>query len=90
MTLQYLGQYSNMFDDRQEIPVPTWQAITWILEGYGLSRTEDLPADIYYRQISRQWSLSPPPAITNHPHFCSCPRRHKWNPQATLHSVEYN
>ena len=90
LTLQYLGQYPKMFNDPQEMPVPTWQAIAWLLEDYGLSRTEDVPADIHYRRISRQWSSSPPPAITNHPQFCACPRRNKWDPQATLHSVEYN
>ena len=26
----------------------------------------------------------------SHPNFCPCPRRYKWDPQATLNSVEYN
>lgn len=70
--------------------MPTWQAIAWLLEDYGLSRMEDIPADIQYRRISRQWSSKPPVAVATHPNFCPCPRRHKWDPQATLHSVEYN
>ena len=90
LTLQYLGQYDRMFDNPEEKPIPTWAAISWLLEDYGMSRTEDVPGDIYYRRISRHWSPNPPPAVTNHPNFCTCPRRHKWDPQATLHSVEYN
>ena len=90
LTLKYLGQYQRMFDNPQEKPVPTWQALTWLLEDYGLSRIEDIPIDIHYCRISRQWSSKPPLAVTTHPNFCSCPRRHKWDPQATLHSVEYN
>ena len=90
LTLQYLGQYNKMFDDPLEEPVPTWKAISWLLEDYGLSRKEDVPADIHYRRISRQWSSNPPPAVASHPNFCSCPRRHKWDPQATLTSIDYN
>ena len=90
LTLQFLGQYERMFDKPEEEPVPTWTAITWLLEDYGLSRNEDVPADIHYRRISRHWSPNPPPAVSNHPNFCACPRRQKWDPQATLHSVEYN
>ena len=90
LTLRYLGQYSKMFDHPEEEPVPTWKAISWLLEDYGLSRTESVPADIHYRKISRQWSSNPPPAVANHPNFCPCPRRGKWNPAATLSSIEYN
>ena len=64
--------------------------MAWLLEDYGLSRMEDLPADIQYRRISRQWFPKPPPAVATHPNFCPCPRRNKWDPHATLHSVEYN
>ena len=90
LTLKYLGKYSNMFDHPDEEPVVTWSAISWLLEDYGLSRTETVPADIQYRRNSRQWSLQPPPAVANHPNFCQCPRRGKWNPAATLTSMEYN
>lgn len=79
-----------MFDHAEEQPVPTWTAISWLLEDYGLSRTEAVPADIHYRRVSRQWSINPPPAVANHPQFCSCVRRNKWNPEATLSGVEYN
>lgn len=48
------------------------------------------PADIYYKRISRQWSSILSLAISSHPRFCLCPRRCKWNPAATLSSVEYN
>ena len=61
LTLQYLGQYSHLFDTPAEEPIPTWTAITWLLEDYGLSRTEEVPADIQYRRVSRQWSAQHPP-----------------------------
>jgi hypothetical protein len=81
-----------MFDNVEEKHVLTWSAISWLLEDYGLSRIETVPADIQYsyRRISRQWSLQPPPAVANHPNFCPCPRQGKRNPTATLTSVEYN
>lgn len=90
LTLRFLGQYANMFDSPREEPIPTWSAIAWILEDYGQSRTEEMPADIYYRRISRQWPAEPPVNVSSHPHFCPCPRRGKWNPSATISSVEYN
>ena len=90
LTLKYLGQYALLFDKPEEEPVSTWLAIAWLLEDYGLSRTEEAPADIHYRRISRQWPTIPPAAVRSNPHYCPCPRRHKWNPSATLTSVEYN
>ena len=90
LTLHYLGQYENLFDLPTEKPIPSWKAISWLLEDYGLSRTEEVPADIHYRRVSRQWSAVPPVAVSSHPHFCDCPRRCKWNPFATLSSLEYN
>lgn len=79
-----------MFDAPEGEPIPTWNAIAWLLEDYGLSRTKDVPADIQYKRISRQWSVIPPAAVASHPHFCPCPRRNKWDPIATIASVEYN
>lgn len=90
LTLQYLGQYHRMFDSPQETHVPTWKTLSWLLEDYGQSRYEDIPSDIHYRRISRQWSSYPPPVVAMHLNFCPCARRHKWVPQSTLHSVEYN
>ena len=90
LTLKYLGQYALLFDNPEEEPVPTWSAIAWLLEDYGLSRTEEVPADIQYRRMSRQWPTIPLAAVKNHSHYCPCPRRQKWNPAATLESVEYN
>ena len=49
-----------------------------------------MPADIYYRRISRKWSSEPPVNVQSHPHFCHCPRRCKWDPLATISNVEYN
>ena len=73
-----------------EEPIPTWSDIAWILENYGQSRTEKVPADIYYRRISRQWPAEPLVNVKSHPHFCPCPRRCKWDPSTTISSMEYN
>ena len=64
--------------------------MAWLLEDYGLSMMEDIPTDIQYRRISRQWSPKHLSAVATHPNFCPCPRKNKWDPHATLHSVEYN
>ena len=37
LTLRYLGQYTNLFDSPIEEPIPTWNAIAWLLEDYGQS-----------------------------------------------------
>jgi hypothetical protein len=90
LTLRYLGQYAKMFDVPREEPIPTWSTISWLLEDYGLSKMEEVHADISYRKISRQWSHNPPPIVAIHPNFCLCQRRCKWDPHATLASAEYN
>lgn len=46
LILKYLGQYHKLFDNPSEEPVPTWEAISWLLEDYGLLRTENVPTDI--------------------------------------------
>lgn len=87
---RYLGNYRELFDAEGEQPVPTWPALGWILEDYGLSRTETVAADLVYKRTSGAWSFEPPPAVQLHPQFCPCPRRHKWAPDSTIASVEYN
>ena len=89
-TRRYLGHYYELFDGEGEQPVPTWSALAWILEDYGLSRTETVAADMVYRKISGAWTFEPPPAVQAHVRFCPCARRHKWAPNATIASVEYN
>ena len=87
---RYLSHYMELFDDEGENPIPTWPALAWILEDYGLYRTEKVAADLVYRQQSEAWSFEPPPAVQLHPQFCPCARRHKWAPDATIALVEYN
>lgn len=77
---RYLGKYPELFDDVIEQPVPTWPALAWILEDYGLSRSEPVAVDIIYKQISGPWSFEPPPAVSSHPQYCYCDRRRKWAP----------
>ena len=70
--------------------MPTWPTLAWILEDYGLSRTDKVAVDLVYRQQSGPWFFEPPPEVQLHPQFYSCTRRHKWVPNATIASIEYN
>ena len=47
LTLRYLGRYEYLFDSPVEEPIPTWTAILWLLEDYGMSRTEEILTNIY-------------------------------------------
>jgi hypothetical protein len=37
LTLRYLGEYSNIFDNQAKEPMPIWTTINWMLEDYGLT-----------------------------------------------------
>lgn len=54
-----------------------------------MSRTEPVGANLIYKQISGLWPFEPPLYVQIHSHFCLCPRRHKWSPNAIVASVEY-
>lgn len=85
------GHYPAMFDDiNVERPVPSWKALEWLGEDYGLSRKEKVPYDKVYLKISEKWQINPPPSVSINVHFCRCPRRYKWDPKTTLDSIEYN
>ena len=91
---QFLGNYSALFDDNIEEPIPSWKAFDWIFEDVGLSRhistRPEEAHDVVYRRICHGWSPTPPVTVTNDPRFCDCPRRCKWPPQALIDSLEYN
>ena len=93
---RYLGHYESLFDDPTEIPIPSWKAIEWLLEDYGQSRTEVRSWDLVYKQLLNDqelvnWTVQPPVAVATNAHYCSLePRRFKWDPEATIDSVEYN
>lgn len=90
LTLCYLGQCAHMFDAPEEEPILMWTTFMWLLEDYGLSRTEEVPTHIQYKRISRQWYVISPAVVANHPHLCPCSRRNKCDPIATIPNVEYN
>ena len=41
LTMRCLGNYLGLFDNEAVFPLPTWTAIEWLLEDYGLSRKEE-------------------------------------------------
>ncbi len=90
--VRFLGNFESLFDHEYEKPLPTWRALNWILEDYGLSRGEEYSWDLVYKKlVDATWSRNPPPAVMADAHFCNqCDRRFKWAPDATIDSVEYN
>ena len=90
--ITYLGNYDNLFDFDYEKPLPTWRAMRWILEDYGMSRGEEWSwPKIYKKVVDDTWSHTPPLAVRSNGHFCrECDRRFKWAPEDTIDSVEYN
>lgn len=56
---RYPGHYVELFNDAQEKPIPIWSALAWILQDYGLSRTEQLAVNLVYKQISGPWFFEP-------------------------------
>lgn len=81
---RYLGYYHELFDNESEQLIPTCPTVAWILEDYGLSRTETIAADKVYQRISKNWTFEPPPTVQAQSHFCPCARRHKWSPNAII------
>jgi hypothetical protein len=73
-----------------KVSIISWETIDWVLKDYGPSREEIEPWDATYWRILRQWTSKPPPVVKLDPRFCDCPRRHKWDSNATIDSVEYN
>ena len=91
LTYQFLGQYYHMYKDiAKERPIPSWKALEWLAEDYGLSETEDEPYNRLYQKISADWQKDPPVSVVTNTHFCLCERRYKWDPYATIDSIEYN
>ena len=91
---KFLGNYESMFNHPSEQPVPTWEAINWLFRDVGPSRVisaeKEESHDRVYARTSKGWSALPPWALTLDPRFCSCKRRYKWAPNATIDSLEYN
>jgi hypothetical protein len=88
---KFLGHYACLLDLNSEVPLPTWQGIEWLLEDYGLSRREEKSWDLVYKRLQdSSWSTEAPAAVRSNGHFCNCPRRFLWAPDALISSVEYN
>jgi hypothetical protein len=79
--------YTNIDKER---PLPSWKALEWLAEDYGQSVTEEAPYDKIYEKISIDWQQEPSVIVSINNYFCLCERRHKWNLEATIDSIEYN
>ena len=78
--IEYLGHTHKMFDDPSEEPVLTWSAISWLLEDYGLSRTETIPADVQIQTGFKTMVSYSTTGCDQPSDSCPCARRYKWNP----------
>jgi hypothetical protein len=89
---RYLGRYESLFNSDEELPFPSWSAIEWILEDFGLSRKTWKPWDKLYPRVSQAWSNFTPVAVTTNPHLCPVRglRRCKWAPWAKIDTIPYN
>ena len=90
---RFLGEYENLFNNlEEEVPFPSWQAIEWLLEDFGLSPQIWQPWDRLYNRISDKWPATIPTAITLSFHQCPLkgPRRYKWAPWSKIDTVPYN
>jgi hypothetical protein len=88
---QFLGRYESLIDPDSAIPLLTWKGIEWILEDYGLSKHEEKSWDLIYQRVrDSTWSQEAPTSVRSNGHFCDCPRRFLWAPDALIDSVEYN
>ena len=88
---RYLGNYEALFRTPGEQPLPSWAAMDWLMEDYGYNREEVITWDKAYKKLEADFQVNPPAAVLLNGHFCKqCNRRYKWDPKATINSVEYN
>ena len=74
-----------------EYSVPTWQALEWLVEDFGMTRTIRLAEDRQYQLVSGSWPEGVPISVSTDPRYCAMgQRRGKWSPDATLESTNYN
>lgn len=71
-------------------PIPSWEALMWLVEDYSYLVEEDYPQNKQYGVVSLNWHVNPSLAVLMNGNFCHCPRRHTWNPTSMIDLVEYN
>ena len=89
---RFLGKVGAVFEtpEEREFSIPTWKALEWLVEDFGMTRTIRLAEDRQYQLISGNWPEGVPQSVTSDPRFCNCERRGKWAPDATIDSTNYN
>jgi hypothetical protein len=80
-----------MFNCEEDKPLPSWEAIDWLLKDYGNQREETKPWNMAYDKIKNEYQDDPFLAVQMNKHFCKdCDKRYKWDPHGNLDSLEYN
>ena len=87
---RFFGHYESLIDTAS-VPLPTWEEIEWLLEDYGLSRTEEKSWDLVYQRVrDSTWTQDASDSVRSNGHFCDCARKFLWAPDALIDSVKYN
>ena len=85
----FLGKYEALFKNPIEQPVPTWEAFDWLIEDNGYLCKEKKCYDLLYaEELKDSYQEEAPEAVKKNGHFCDCPRRYRWNPEALIDSKE--
>jgi hypothetical protein len=93
LRLYFLGKMDAVFETEEEkqYHIPTWKALEWLVEDFGMTRTLRIVEDRQYQMTSGVWPKGVPLSISSDPHFCTLgPRCGKWSPEATIKSINYN
>jgi hypothetical protein len=89
----FVGKMDAVFetDEEKQFHVPTWKALEWLVEDFGMTRTLRIIEDKQYQMSSGAWQEGVPLGVSSDPRFCTLgPRRGKWSPEATIESTNYN
>jgi hypothetical protein len=80
-----------LIEGNQDVPLPSWHGIEWLLEDHGLSMMEEKSWNLLYHQVrDSSWKVNPPLAVSTNGHFSNFAWRYSWAPDALLNSVKYN
>ena len=86
-----MDKYEALFNNPIEQAVPISESFEWLMEDYGYLYKEEKYYDQWYtKELKENYQEKAPKAIKKNDHFCDCPRRYKWNPEALIDSKEYN
>jgi len=88
---RYLGNYERLFEDHEDKPFPTWEALFWIVKDHiDVRNPPRVAMDVmdFTERAFREPHL--PVAVSSDPRYCPYPRQYLWSQRANLDSKWYN